>query len=184
MLNCWCISFVRHLPSGTRLRNTQMHSERLTEIWKQREIPVILRRDGPLEKHRLRVPESFRDCLDWLNSLGKGRKPNGRMYVAWRGEYWEIPKTWFNNFVNGALQRYGKVYVIQPYNEQEKCAPACMNAVGHICQCSCMGAHHGMGNDGSWFEVSETFATRWHGRELACRLMHAKQAKGGCENDW
>jgi hypothetical protein len=23
------------------------------------------------------------------------------------------------------------------------------------------GADHGMGNDGSWFEVSDTFSTRW-----------------------
>jgi hypothetical protein len=34
-----------------------------------------------------------------------------------------------------------------------------------------MGANHGFGNDGSWFEVSETFATRWGEEELACRLM-------------
>jgi hypothetical protein len=31
-----------------------------------------------------------------------------------------------------------------------------------------MGANHGVGNDGSWFEVSETFATRWNDREI-CR---------------
>lgn len=34
-----------------------------------------------------------------------------------------------------------------------------------------MGLHHGAGNDGSWFEVSETFAARWSDRELACRLL-------------
>jgi hypothetical protein len=33
-----------------------------------------------------------------------------------------------------------------------------------------MGANHGAGNDGSWFEVSDTFSTRWGERELACRL--------------
>jgi hypothetical protein len=31
-----------------------------------------------------------------------------------------------------------------------------------------MGANHGVGNDGSRFEVSETFATRWNDREI-CR---------------
>ena len=34
-----------------------------------------------------------------------------------------------------------------------------------------MGANHGAGNDGSWFEVNETFATRWGKRDLSCRLM-------------
>ena len=36
-----------------------------------------------------------------------------------------------------------------------------------------MGANHGIGNDGSWFEVSDTFSTRWGERELACRLLTA-----------
>jgi hypothetical protein len=37
-----------------------------------------------------------------------------------------------------------------------------------------MGRHHGAGNDGTWFEVSDTFATRWGEKELACRLLTAK----------
>jgi len=37
------------------------------------------------------------------------------------------------------LAKYSKVYVIQPYREQEKCSPTCQNAIGHECQCSCMG---------------------------------------------
>jgi hypothetical protein len=88
--------------------------------------------------------------------------------------YWELPKAWFNDFVDRSLSRYGKVYIIQPYREQEKCAPACQNATGHECQCSCMGEHHGAGNDGSWFEVSDTFATRWGDLHLACRLLAAR----------
>jgi hypothetical protein len=83
-------------------------------------------------------------------------------------------KAWFNDFVERSLVQYGNVYIIQPYREQEKCSPACQNAVGHECQCSCMGLYHGAGNDGSWFEVSGTFATRWGSQELACRLMTAK----------
>lgn len=162
-----------------------MQSDRLSEIWHQSKIPVILRRDGPLEKHRLRVPENGVKCFDWINSLGKGKKGSGRIYGIWMGEYWEIPKAWFTNFVNGCLERYGKVYVIQPYNEQEKCARACMTAERHECQCSCMGANHGAGFDGSWFEVSETFATRWKGRELACRLMTQKEKlRDGNIREW
>jgi hypothetical protein len=37
-----------------------------------------------------------------------------------------------------------------------------------------MGAHHGTGNDGSWFEVSDTFSTRWGEHQLACRLLTAR----------
>ena len=76
--------------------------------------------------------------------------------------------------IERSLAEYGKVYVIQPYREQEKCSPACQNATGHECQCSCMGLYHGAGNDGSWFEVSDTFAARWGEQELACRLMTAR----------
>ena len=39
-------------------------------------------------------------------------------------KYWELPKAWFNDFVERSLVKYGKVYVIQPYREQEKCSPA------------------------------------------------------------
>ena len=85
-----------------------------------------------------------------------------------------LPKSWFNDFVDRALRRYGKVYIIQPYREQEICAQACQEAQGHECQCSCMGANHGIGNDGNWFEVSDAFSTRWGERELACRLLTAR----------
>jgi hypothetical protein len=87
---------------------------------------------------------------------------------------WELPNAWFNDLVERMLERFGKVYILQPYREQEKCAPACQNAIGHICQCSCMGENHGTGNDGTWFEVSDTFATRWGDLEIACRLLTRK----------
>jgi hypothetical protein len=156
-------------PNWRRQEATIMSDGRLDEIWKQQAIPVILRRDGWHEKLRVRLPKADDDGK-WINGLGKSR-------AVWiyGGSYWELPKSWFNKFVNEALVRYKSLYVVQPYREQEKCAPACMNASGHECECSCMGANHGAGNDGSWFEVSDTFATRWHERELACRLMVAKE---------
>lgn len=137
--------------------------------WNQTTIPIVLRRGGKGEKLRIRLPFDLSN-RSWLQN-GKRTQP------VWskQGRYWEVPKSWFNDFVNRALERYGRLYVVQPYNEQEKCAPACMNAAGHVCECSCMGANHGVGNDGSWFEVSEAFATRWSGQQLACRLMVVKQ---------
>jgi hypothetical protein len=140
----------------------------LNYIWNQKRIPVALRRTGQGERLRVRLPFAD-DNRQWLQD---GRRI-GPEWIAAKA-YWEIPKSWFNDFVDRSLNRYGKVYIIQPYREQEKCSPACQNALGHECQCSCMGLYHGAGNDGSWFEISDTFATRWHSRELACRLLAAR----------
>ena len=139
--------------------------EKLRIIWNQQRIPVVIRRGGKGQLPRVRLPFADNNRT-WLRD-GRQRSPT---WIA-RDKYWEIPISWFNDFVQRALKKYGKLYVIQPYREQEKCAPACMNATGHECQCSCMGANHGAGNDGSWFEISETFATRWGDQQLACRLM-------------
>lgn len=134
-------------------------------VWNQGTIPVIIRRTGKGEQHRLRLPY-FVDNREWL---GNGR----RTRPAWISEnrYWEIPKSWFNDFIDRGLRRFGELWIIQPYREQEVCAPACQNAKGHECQCSCMGANHGLGSDGSWFEVNEAFATKWGEKEWACRLL-------------
>ena len=67
--------------------------------------------------------------------------------------------------------RFGRVYVIQPYREFEKCAPACWNATGFTCECSCMGKNHGSMPGGRWWVVADTFAIQWQGRRLACRLI-------------
>jgi hypothetical protein len=139
-------------------------NQRLLAIWNQGSIPVILRRGKGLN---LRVRLPYReDNRQWLQN---GKRISPTWFPAER--YWETPKAWFNDLVERSLARYKKLYIIQPFREQEKCAPACMNAVGHICQCSCMGANHGVGNDGSWFEVSDAFAVRWGELHLACRLM-------------
>lgn len=88
--------------------------------------------------------------------------------------HWEVPKSWFDNFVNAALKTFGQVYIIQPYGGQEVCSHSCLLAVEHDCECSCMGANHGGGNDEGWFDVTEAFAVRFNDRELAGRLSRAK----------
>lgn len=137
-------------------------------VWNQTKIPVVWRRDGKGESIVLKLPFSTSNRL-WL-------KGGRRIDPKWIGhlKQWEIPKAWFNDFIERALDRYGLVYVIQPYNVMEKCAPACLNAIGHECQCSCMGQNHGIGNDGSWFEIGEAFAFRYDDRHLACRLIKRK----------
>lgn len=147
-------------------------ADRLTlkYVWDQRQVPVVLRRSGKGERLRVRLPIAD-DNRRWLQN---DRRIAPEWFSDKRKAYWELPKAWFNDFVDRSLRRYGKVYIIQPFREQEKCSPACQNAAGHECQCSCMGRHHGAGNDGTWFEVSDTFATAWGEKELACRLLTAK----------
>jgi hypothetical protein len=142
-----------------------MDKRTLNYVWNQKIIPVALRRAGLGELLRVRVPYA-EDNKEWLRN---GRRSAPKWIND--GGYWELPKAWFNDFVDRALTKYRHVYIIQPYHEQEKCSPACQNAAGHKCECSCMGEHHGTGNDGSWFEVSDTFATRWKERDVACRLL-------------
>lgn len=149
-----------------------MASDKLSRVWGQSSIPVVMRSNERGAKLRVKLPYDLTNRA-WLGRLGR-IKP---IYFT-DSKQWELPNAWFNDFVNKSLARFGNLYVIQPFREQENCASACMNAAGHDCQCSCMGANHGAGNDGSWFEVSETFATRWGEREIACRLMIAKRATG------
>ena len=143
-----------------------MNVRTLSFVWSQKHIPVALRRTAKGERIRVRLPFAA-DNRQWLRN-GRRTSP---VWIGGEAAYWELSKSWFNDFVDRALIRYGKVYIIQPYREQEICARACQEARGHECQCSCMGANHGAGNDGSWFEVSDVFSTRWGQRELACRLL-------------
>jgi hypothetical protein len=147
-----------------------MDKRTLKHVWEQGRIPVVLRRTAKGQRLRARLPYA-ENSVHWLQN-GRRTTP---LWIAGK-KYWELPKVWFNDFVERSLAQYGQVYIIQPYREQEKCAPACQRAVGHECQCCCMGLHHGAGNDGSWFEVSDAFATRWGNQELACRLMRARRA--------
>lgn len=103
----------------------------------------------------------------WLHA-GHRNKP------SWNSERrcWELPKAWFESIVKRALDKYAQIYVIQPFNAQEKCAPACWNALGVECECSCMGQNHGAGHpEGKWHVVSETFAVRWDDKQYSCRLL-------------
>lgn len=142
--------------------------ERSKHVWRDRSkrVPVILRRTGKGKKLRLRLPYA-EDNREWLRH---GRR-NEPVYDR-EGKFWEVPKAWFNELVDRALKDYDEVYILQPYREMEICAPACMEALGHICECSCMGANHGIGmNNGSWYVASDAFAFRWGNARMACRHL-------------
>jgi hypothetical protein len=134
-------------------------------IWNQTTIPVVYRRGGA-EPLMIKLPYAPNNG-EWLRN-DQRRKPE------WISQFkcWNTPKSWFENVVRRLLIRFSRVYVIQPFRVQEKCAPACWNATGIECECSCMGAHHGSGNpSGKWHVISETFAVQWQNRQLACRLF-------------
>jgi len=134
-------------------------------IWGQKTIPVIYRRGHRLPL-MIKLPYAS-DNFEWLRRDNR-RKPD------WNKQFtcWEVPNAWFEDVIRRALERYGRVHVVQPYRALEKCAPACWNAMGFECECSCMGENHGSQSPSrSWYVVSETFAFRWQDRQLACRLI-------------
>ena len=142
----------------------------LASIWRQKQLPVIFRQSK--SKPLLVKLPYLTDNLAWL-------KGDSRRLPLWNPQYqcWEIPVAWFDDIIIRALQRFTRVYVIQLHREQQRCAPACWNAQGFHCECSCMGAHHGSGHPGNgWHEVSETFAFSWKDKQYACRLIAAKKA--------
>lgn len=138
---------------------------RLREIWKQEKIPVVFR-EGKSKPLLIRLP--------YAPNNKQLLKANHRNDPEWVKQYqcWRTPASWFEDIVKRALIKYGQVYVIQPFQEKQKCSPACWNARGIQCECSCMGEHHGAGNPvGKWHIVSETFAVSWGDKTYSCRLI-------------
>lgn len=128
----------------------------LGEIWRTRK-PLVWRGCGAL---KIRLPHSP-DNYDILRG-------NRRRRPTWNREdaYWEVPAAWFTVLCRELLRRFGELYVVQPHNAAEVCAPACWGAEGLVCECSCMGEHHGAGQPGGrWYVIDETCAVRWRGRE-------------------
>jgi hypothetical protein len=137
----------------------------LKRVWEQGKIPVVFR-GGKSKPLLVRLPYANTN-REWL----RGEHRNKPKWLA-KFTCWETPKAWFESLIKSALWKYNRVYVIQPFNVHEKCAPACWNAVGAECECSCMGEHHGSGNPGGkWHVVSETLAVRWGPRQYSCRLL-------------
>lgn len=139
--------------------------EKINEIWNQKKIPVIYRAGDTGTKILLRLP-FFEKSRIWL-------RDERRTKPVWNseGKYWEIPKSWFNDTIERSLRKFKFIYIIQPHSIIEKCAPACWNAQGYECQCSCLGANHGSQSGSGYFVVHDAFAFRRNGRELACRLL-------------
>src|SRR4051794_23904750 len=117
---------------------------RLGAVLDQTRIPSIMRR-GKGHKLEVRLPYAD-DNRPWLQQRLKSAPVYDRAVRCWK-----LPANAFNKVVREILERFGAIYVIQPYQVHEVCAPACWNAEGHECQCSCMGANHGTGNSLGFF---------------------------------
>ena len=135
-------------------------------MWRNGRIPVVYKPPGkrPL---LVRCPYAKGNAY-WL------RGPTTNHRVRWDEQHvaWEVPRSRFDNIVRLCLDRYGEVYVIQTFRPLETCAPACWDAKGHDCECSCMGANHGSGRSLAHV-VSGTFAFEWGRSELACRHLRS-----------
>lgn len=129
-------------------------------IFRQNQIPIVYRPGGgaPLQ---VRLPYR-RDDYWWLRD-GRARNPKWNPAE----QYWTVPNAWFSELVERIVRRYGSAYVIQRHRRMRKCAPACWNAKGIECECSCQGANHGTGHPGGrWYIISDTLAVEWDGQEL------------------
>jgi hypothetical protein len=140
-------------------------------VWHNGRVPVVFKR--PRQSLLVRVPYQ-KNNRDWL--LANGRS------IEWKAQFkaWAVPRSRFEEVVRLCLGVYGQTYVIQAYRPLEKCAPACCNAVGYDCECSCLGKNHGSERELSHV-VSETFAFERGERKLALRLL---TQKGAAEARW
>lgn len=144
---------------------------KLREIWCQKEIPVVCRPGGS-QRLLVRLPYAADNRL-WL-------KGNHRNDPSWNRQHkrWETAKSWFEDVVKRALAKFGRVYVIQPFRTHETCAPACWDAKGIECECSCMGQNHGSGNPvGRWYVISDALAVNWGPRQYSYKLVEPSHAE-------
>jgi hypothetical protein len=140
--------------------------DNFSRFWQQTRLPVIFQRQRPAPL-LIRIPYA-QDNRVWLRN-------NERNKPVWDTENkaWEVPQAWFERTIRLSFSRYSACYVIQLYREKEVCAPACWNAVGADCECSCMGANHSSGRpNGYWYEVSDTFAVMWGIQRYSVRLLN------------
>lgn len=141
-----------------------MNTPDVQTIWANGSLPVIA--VPPHGELRIRLP---------YNAANKSWLHIGRTKPTWnaKDKYWSVPRSWLNRMSRRAVQAFGQCYVIQSFRESERCAPACWNAAGVDCSCSCLGEHHGCDGEG-WFVVDEAFACRAGERQFSVRLLSEK----------
>lgn len=137
-------------------------------LWRQSTYPVVFR-DTAQKRLLVKLP--------WAEGNGHWLRDGRHHRPVWLKQWkcWQVPHAWLDDVTRRLCQRYASVYVVQPYRERETCAPACWNAMGIECECSCLGANHGQGDQGkAWYIVSDTCAVHWGTRQYACRFLQQK----------
>ncbi len=164
---CW-LSYLKIFSSIEVFMNIEYSTqERLAEIWRQKQIPVIFKKKG--KGILVKLPEYPNDQM-WLTVKRKKEPIQDKQHNCWI-----LPVSRFSDIIDQVLRKYKKVYVIQQFSEKNKCARNCWNAEGHDCSCSCMGVNHGMGKpSGKWYEINDTFAFTYPNYNYACTLRILK----------
>jgi hypothetical protein len=147
----------------------------VADVLQQERWPVIVRpRRGDVLAW-LPYAEDNRVFLRLSNSKPEWHRAHRKL----RG-YWSMPRTWFERNARRCAARWGQVYVVQPHNASEKCAPACWDARGLECACSCLGENHGSGHPGGrWYIISETCAVAHRGQQMRVSLLRPGHADTG-----
>ncbi len=171
-----------HVHTTDTKADTARESQ-LASIWRQGRTPVVYR--PPEGDIMVKLPYRGESNRGYL-AVGR------RSHPEWDQQHrcWLLPRSCFSELVERLLDG-GEfpqgVYVIQPHNAKEVCAPACWNARRLECECSCLGKNHGgRAAGGRWYTVSETFAVRWAGKELRWSLLkksNTTAAKTGGVNE-
>jgi len=164
-----CIACARQVATPPGTIDTK---QAVQNIWRNGVIPVVYRPPG-IDPLMVRMPFAL-DNGAWLQGAHRSRPD----WVE-RFKCWTLPRSWFTPLVDQLLNKFRQVYVIQPVRAHAKCAPACWNARGLECECSCLGVNHGAGQpEGRWYEISETCAVRWRDSELRWSLLKRPMVPG------
>lgn len=159
---------IRLAPDGSEHRRRiimEITDEKFRQIWRQSNVPVIVRQEQPMPV-LIHLPDS--DKSEWWIPEGK------RTTLSWNAqlECWETPRSWFNEMIQLSLKRYGDVQVVQLYRKIRKCVPACWNATGDDCECSCGGGNHGTRQPlAKGKTASDIFVFKSGSTEYACRRI-------------
>jgi len=149
----------------------------INTIFSQNSFPVVC--NPPTDSGLwIKIPADWNDKDDprryhWLCNL-LPRKP--RWFLQYKS--WIIPERHLQLITKELLDKFGCVILLQLHREKEVCAPACWNAQGLECHCSCLGVNHGAGQPGGrWYIVGEAYAVQWAGDlKVSCQYLIRNQA--------
>lgn len=143
-----------------------MIPEAVRALWRRANPPVIFER-GSRNPLLVRLPYGEGN-FDFLRA-GSHRRP------SWDPQFgaWELPRSWLDRIAERLVARWEGVWIVQRRYENLVCAPACWNAKGIDCVCSCGGENHGRGADPGvhWCVVSDTLAFARGEATYSARLM-------------